>query len=98
MLAGTTPATALIPASTQKLLTAAAALDVLGPDFRYDTRSSPPAAPANGTVERLYLVGGGDPVLTHPTCRSLVVDDREATGTADDAAGRRSPTRSSRPG
>jgi serine-type D-Ala-D-Ala carboxypeptidase/endopeptidase (penicillin-binding protein 4) len=51
---GTVPAT---PASTQKLLTAAAALLVLGPSERLTTRVF-----ASGG--NLYLVGGGDPTLT----------------------------------
>jgi D-alanyl-D-alanine carboxypeptidase/D-alanyl-D-alanine-endopeptidase (penicillin-binding protein 4) len=55
--------TALVPASTQKLLTATAALAVLGPNFRYQTKAVAPAAPQGGTVDRIWLVGSGDPVL-----------------------------------
>ena len=46
----------LVPASVEKLVTAMAALEVLGPDFRFTTRvlSSGPD---------LWLVGGGDPLL-----------------------------------
>jgi serine-type D-Ala-D-Ala carboxypeptidase/endopeptidase (penicillin-binding protein 4) len=44
------------PASTTKLLTAAAALSALGPDFRLSTTTRR----AGHTV---YLVGGGDPTL-----------------------------------
>jgi D-alanyl-D-alanine carboxypeptidase/D-alanyl-D-alanine-endopeptidase (penicillin-binding protein 4) len=46
-----------IPASTQKLMTAAAALTVLGPRTRFTTRVL-----ASGSD--LYLVGGGDPTLS----------------------------------
>jgi serine-type D-Ala-D-Ala carboxypeptidase/endopeptidase (penicillin-binding protein 4) len=56
--------TPLIGASTQKLLVAAAALSILGPDFAYQTRVVAPAAPADGAVDRIWLVGAGDPVLT----------------------------------
>ncbi len=56
----------LIPASTQKLLTATASLDVLGPDFRYETKAVAPAAPRNGTVSRMWLVGSGDPGISTP--------------------------------
>ena len=51
----------LIPASAQKLYVAAAALDVLGPDFTYETKAWPRGAD-NGTVDQLMLVGSGDPV------------------------------------
>ena len=47
----------VMPASTMKLLTAAAALDVLGPDHRFTT-----TVVREG--KRLVLVGGGDPLLT----------------------------------
>jgi D-alanyl-D-alanine carboxypeptidase/D-alanyl-D-alanine-endopeptidase (penicillin-binding protein 4) len=50
---------ALIPASTLKIMTAAAALDVLGPEHRFATRVVEGAAPGE-----IVLVGGGDPSLT----------------------------------
>jgi len=53
----------LIGASTQKLLVAAAALATLGGDAHFTTRAVAPAAPVDGRVDRLWLVGGGDPVL-----------------------------------
>jgi D-alanyl-D-alanine carboxypeptidase/D-alanyl-D-alanine-endopeptidase (penicillin-binding protein 4) len=52
------------PASNQKLLTAAVALQVLGADHRFRTTVVGPA-PTGGTVNGdLHLVGGGDPVLS----------------------------------
>jgi serine-type D-Ala-D-Ala carboxypeptidase/endopeptidase (penicillin-binding protein 4) len=52
----------LAPASNLKILTAAVALDVLGPGFTYSTKVV--GALADGVVQGdLYLVGGGDPVL-----------------------------------
>lgn len=48
------------PASVQKLLTAAAALKVLGPNFTATTRVYQDQA--NKSV--IYLVGGGDPTIT----------------------------------
>ena len=55
----------LVPASNQKIITAAAALMLLGPDYRFTTRVLAAKMPnQNGTLyEDLYLVGGGDPVL-----------------------------------
>ena len=54
---------ALIPGSNIKLLTAAVALDVLGPERTYLTKMLGIVA---GSVVRgdLWLVGGGDPLLT----------------------------------
>ncbi len=55
---------ALQPASTLKLATALAALDVLGPDSRFTTRFVANKIPKNGVVDGdLYIVGGGDPLL-----------------------------------
>ena len=52
----------LIPGSNLKLLTAAVALDVLGPDARYSTKL---LGLVSGSVVRgdLWLVGSGDPLL-----------------------------------
>jgi len=64
--------TALTPASTTKLLTAVAALSVLGPETRFTTRAAFSAAPVDGTVDRIVLVGGGDPLLATPEYASYV--------------------------
>jgi len=66
-VAAVNPDMPLAPASTLKLLTAAAALTRLGPDFRFVTRVLAPAPPRpDGSVDALYLIGGGDPVLSTP--------------------------------
>jgi D-alanyl-D-alanine carboxypeptidase/D-alanyl-D-alanine-endopeptidase (penicillin-binding protein 4) len=57
---------ALAPASTQKLLVAVAALDRLGPDFRFETTVVAPAAPQDGAVDALWFVGSGDPLIATP--------------------------------
>jgi D-alanyl-D-alanine carboxypeptidase/D-alanyl-D-alanine-endopeptidase (penicillin-binding protein 4) len=56
--------TPLIGASTQKLFVAAAALSSLGPDSTFSTRVVAPSPPADGAVDKLWLIGGGDPVLS----------------------------------
>lgn len=50
-----------IPASTMKLLTSTAALELLGPDHRFTTSV---VRPSEGTI---ILVGGGDPYLATKT-------------------------------
>lgn len=57
------PDKGLIPASTLKLLTTDAALAELGPDSHFTTEIRAGAAPADGGVGDLYMVGGGDPLL-----------------------------------
>jgi D-alanyl-D-alanine carboxypeptidase/D-alanyl-D-alanine-endopeptidase (penicillin-binding protein 4) len=56
---------AVTPASNEKLLTAVAALDVLGLDTRLRTTVVTDAARTGGVVTgSLWLVGGGDPLLS----------------------------------
>lgn len=56
---------ALNPASTMKLVTTLAALDVLGPAHRWTTAMLADARLENGELKGdLYLLGGGDPNLS----------------------------------
>ncbi len=56
---------AMAPASTMKLVTSLAALDLLGPAYRWQTRVYADGPIEHGTLKgNLYLVGGGDPYLT----------------------------------
>ncbi len=55
----------VIPASTQKLLVGAVALELLGEDHRFVTTVAAPRPDADGVVDGdVYLIGGGDPLLT----------------------------------
>lgn len=58
------PDLALIPASTLKLVVAAVALAKIEPETRFATDVRATSAPAGGTVGDLWLVGGGDPLLS----------------------------------
>lgn len=58
------PEMELEPASNMKILTATAALDKLGPGYRFTTGVEATARPAAGKLTgNLYLVGSGDPDL-----------------------------------
>jgi serine-type D-Ala-D-Ala carboxypeptidase/endopeptidase (penicillin-binding protein 4) len=76
-IASRSPNSAMAPASTEKLLTAVATLSTLGADFKYETKAVAAAAPANGTVQRLWLVGAGDPGLATPEYQALIASDPE---------------------
>jgi D-alanyl-D-alanine carboxypeptidase/D-alanyl-D-alanine-endopeptidase (penicillin-binding protein 4) len=57
----------VVPASNMKLLTIGAAADVLGWDFRYETRLDAVGTIANGTLTGdLIVVGSGDPSIGSP--------------------------------
>jgi D-alanyl-D-alanine carboxypeptidase/D-alanyl-D-alanine-endopeptidase (penicillin-binding protein 4) len=58
--------TALCPASALKTLTTGAALGLLGPDFRYETKlvGSAEKTPQGSLPGDLILVGSGDPTLS----------------------------------
>lgn len=65
--------TAMTPASTFKLLVGATALQTLGPDFRFTTTFEADDDPHGATLHGdLYLVGTGDPTLTHDDLRGGV--------------------------
>lgn len=71
----------LLPASTIKQATAAAALSRLGSGFRYTTRVLAAAGPApDGTLNGdVVLAGSGDPTLSTETFRTQVSPERPAT-------------------
>lgn len=61
---GTQP---MIPASNLKVVTAAVALDVLGPDYRFETRLYGPSSSKGGVLDgNLVLKGAGDPTFFAP--------------------------------
>lgn len=64
---------ALCPASALKTMTTAAALEVLGPDFRFETSvAASSTVDAKGALNGdLILIGGGDPTLTSADLSSL---------------------------
>lgn len=69
----------LAPASTLKLATALAALDVLGRDSTLTTRFVSTGPVRNGTLDgNLWIVGGGDPLLSTKGY-TAVFDDPDQT-------------------
>ncbi len=72
----------LVPASNDKLLTAAAALEVLGPDHRFTTRALIDGA------GHLVLVGGGDPMLTSDPAQPAPATQLDELARAVVASGR----------
>jgi serine-type D-Ala-D-Ala carboxypeptidase/endopeptidase (penicillin-binding protein 4) len=63
-LPGQQPHRLFIPASNMKLVVAAVALDVLGPEYRYRTRIAASGLPADSAVARLVVTGSGDPTFS----------------------------------
>jgi D-alanyl-D-alanine carboxypeptidase/D-alanyl-D-alanine-endopeptidase (penicillin-binding protein 4) len=63
------------PASNQKMLTASASLDLLGPEYRFKTE-------VYSKGDTLYLVGGGDPTLD-PTRIIIMAKELAAAANMD---------------
>lgn len=63
LLASHNPDLGANPASCMKILTSAAALSALGPDYRFKTDVFADRHPRDGTVGTLYIAGTGDPML-----------------------------------
>lgn len=80
----------LVPASNMKLVSAAAALELLGPDTRLSTRFVTDGAPTDGTVVRgnLYMIGGGDPLLSTSTYLSQLPNGLQPSTDLADVADR----------
>jgi D-alanyl-D-alanine carboxypeptidase/D-alanyl-D-alanine-endopeptidase (penicillin-binding protein 4) len=57
---------AFVPASSQKVLVAAALLSRLGPNYRYETKVVASRPVQDGALHDAWLVGGGDPYLVTP--------------------------------
>jgi D-alanyl-D-alanine carboxypeptidase/D-alanyl-D-alanine-endopeptidase (penicillin-binding protein 4) len=54
-----------VPASNMKIVTAAAALEGLGPDYRYTTRIAAAGVVRDGVLRGdLVVIGGGDPTIS----------------------------------
>lgn len=86
------PNLSVVPASNVKLITAVAALEVLGPEYVFTTKIVG-VSDGNKIVGDLWLVGGGDPVLStveypatesyptlHPTNIGALIDALVAAG------------------
>lgn len=69
------PDTPVIPASTHKLLVGAVALETLGAEYRFTTEVKSQFA-VDGVIDGdVYLIGGGDPLLT--SSDYPIQDDRQ---------------------
>ncbi|MFP5327205.1 MAG: D-alanyl-D-alanine carboxypeptidase/D-alanyl-D-alanine-endopeptidase [Acidimicrobiia bacterium] len=77
------------PASVTKVFTAAAALEVLGPDARLETTVETMSPAVDGVVRGdIWLVGGGDPVLGTDAWAAQLADDRRLYTSLDTLADR----------
>ncbi len=66
---------AMTPASSTKLITAAVALEILKPEFRYSTKVHA-SVDAAGVAADVYFVGGGDPLIVR---NEYVASEKYAT-------------------
>ncbi len=76
-----------VPASNTKIVTAAVALDALGPDHRWTTTLIADGEVRGGTLEGdLWIVGGGDPLLSRTELATWPRQLRDAGITRIDGA------------
>jgi D-alanyl-D-alanine carboxypeptidase/D-alanyl-D-alanine-endopeptidase (penicillin-binding protein 4) len=73
---------AFVPASSQKMFVAAAAISRLGADYRFETKVVAARAPQDGTLDDAWLVGGGDPVLATPDYAAYLATKQRTVETA----------------
>lgn len=60
-----------LPASTQKLITLAAALHYLGPSYRFETKLLCDSISPNNNIKNIYIKGSGDPSFDHNNLSDL---------------------------
>jgi len=81
--AGYRPDTGLVPASSLKAITTATAVEVLGPDFRFETELQTAGVLEEGTLAGNVVVrGGGDPTLGASDIDSVFAEWRAALAEA----------------
>ncbi len=73
-----------VPASNLKLVTALAALKILGPEYRFRTELSTDRVMAKGKIGNLYLRGSGDPSLSYEDLARMAM---ELSGKVKEIAG-----------
>ena len=61
------------PASNTKLFTAAAALEILGPDYRFETQLLTNTISSTPRIDNLYIKGGGDPTFKTANLEDMVI-------------------------
>ncbi|MEX0961245.1 MAG: D-alanyl-D-alanine carboxypeptidase/D-alanyl-D-alanine-endopeptidase [Simkaniaceae bacterium] len=69
----------MVPASTSKLFTTAAAFEELGPAFRFETLVATRGKIREGRVNTLYIKGSGDPSLKEKDLLNIVMRLKEAS-------------------
>ena len=85
------------PASTMKLVTTFAALELLGPDYRWKTTAYLDGTLADGVLNgNLVLKGGGDPKITRRAVAGVHGDAARARASTTSRATSCSTDRSSR--
>ncbi len=79
LVASQKPDLSVIPASNLKIVTAGAALALLDPQQRFTTTFVTDGAPTDGKVVKgnLYMVGGGDPLLSTSAYLSQLPNGRQ---------------------